>query len=172
MYESAIIDKTQAIDLIKLCEFSTNQKFILLYRASDDGSLSRDFHKKCDGIKNTLTIIRTTENYIFGGFTGAAWDSANHYINDNKSFIFSLKNCENSPFKARCIDQKYSINGGSNLGPSFGINDIELFTSSDKNKLSTSSIGSSYENPLFKSNILAGTDIFQTVNIEVYEVLK
>ena len=57
---------------MKLCEFSLNQKWTLLYRGSEDGFGSFDFHSECDGQSKTLTIIRAEgTSYIFGGFTNA-----------------------------------------------------------------------------------------------------
>lgn len=176
MYESTIIDKSQVTELIELCEFPDNQKFMLLYSASKNknGHDFDDFHIRCDGVKNTLTIIRTSQNYIFGGYTDAAWDSADHDIEDPNSFIFSLKNCDNSPFKASCTDSKTSIYGGSDYGPTFGFSDIEL-GSCFLNKLygsSTMGYNASYENPLSKSYILAGAEHFSVINFEVYELVE
>ena len=171
LYESTIIDKTQAEDLIKLCEFPAEQKFMLLHRVTDDGF--DDFHKRCDGIKNTLTIIKTSKNYIFGGYTGAPWNCNNGYIEDTNSFIFSLKNCEDTPFKANCTDNETSIYGGSEFGPSFGTKDIQLVKCFPDCLNGTSSMGVSYENPLSKSkSILAGSKSFRTTEIEVYKLLE
>jgi hypothetical protein len=65
--DSAILKVNQSSDLIKLCNFSANDYWRLVYRASMDGFGSRDFHNKVDGIPKTLTIIKTTNNYTFGG---------------------------------------------------------------------------------------------------------
>ena len=43
----------QSIELIKLCEFSPNDQWSLLYRATRDGFTGRDFHSRCDGYSNT-----------------------------------------------------------------------------------------------------------------------
>jgi hypothetical protein len=62
----------QCSELIKLCEFSPNDKFTLLYRGSRDGFSSNVFHSKCDGHLNTLTIVRAKESsYIFRIYFGA-----------------------------------------------------------------------------------------------------
>jgi len=56
-FKSQILtDIEQSIMFIDLCEFSTNDKWSLLYRATRDGFDSSDFHSKCDGHSNTLTI--------------------------------------------------------------------------------------------------------------------
>jgi hypothetical protein len=41
----------------------------LIYRASDDGFKSSDFHRKCDNIDNTLTFIQSEHGNAFGGKT-------------------------------------------------------------------------------------------------------
>jgi hypothetical protein len=49
-------------------EFRERQ-FWLLWRGSRDGFGAEDFHNRCDGHANTLTIIPHTDGNIFGGFT-------------------------------------------------------------------------------------------------------
>ena len=39
----------QSVELIKLCEFSPNDNWSLLYRGTRDGYRAVDFHSKCDG---------------------------------------------------------------------------------------------------------------------------
>lgn len=58
---STILTYRYKKDLEKLCNFSNDTKWEMLYRASRDGFLARNFHDKCDGFKNTLTIIKSTE---------------------------------------------------------------------------------------------------------------
>jgi hypothetical protein len=43
-------------------------RFKRIYNASTDGWDADDFHRFCDIKGWTLTIIKTTDNYIFGGF--------------------------------------------------------------------------------------------------------
>jgi hypothetical protein len=47
----------------------------LLYRGTEHGFRVSHFHNKCDGKPNTVTIILTTNGFIFGGFTPVAWNS-------------------------------------------------------------------------------------------------
>ena len=46
----------------------------LLYRASRDGFEAESFHLKCDYKGPTVTVVKSG-NFIFGGFTEAAWRS-------------------------------------------------------------------------------------------------
>ena len=48
-------------------------KLILIYRASRDGDLAKDFHSQCDFIGPNITIVKTKKGYIFGGFTIKSW---------------------------------------------------------------------------------------------------
>jgi hypothetical protein len=109
--------------LIKVCEFSPNDKWSLLYRGTRDGFSSVDFHSKCDGHSNTLTILKARGgSYIFGGFTTANWDSSSEYKSDPNAFIFSLTNKDNKPIKMKINLNKNqsAIYCCSGYGPSFG----------------------------------------------------
>ncbi len=68
-FKSQILtDIEQSIELINLCEFSTNDKWSLLYRGTRDGFGVKDVHSNCDGHSNTLTIFKAKQkSYIFGG---------------------------------------------------------------------------------------------------------
>ena len=125
-FNSSILKENQSMDLINLCEFSPNE----LYRGTRDGFLAKDFHDKCDGHPQTLTIFKAKKSsYIFGGYTSAAWESKstdqiNNY--DPTAFIFSLTNKDNQPFKSRIKvnHHKNAIYCCSLEGPSFGNSDI------------------------------------------------
>ncbi len=76
LFYSKILSPNQALDLVKLCGFSNRDKFKLIYRASDHGFKSTDFHNHCDGIYKTLSIVKVKDSpFIFGGFTSVSWDS-------------------------------------------------------------------------------------------------
>jgi hypothetical protein len=79
------------------------KRFSLLYLGSRDGFKNEEFHRRCDGHANTLTVILDTKGNIFGGFTPVEWESRVHNgkygEEDNrfkadeseKSFIFILQ---------------------------------------------------------------------------------
>jgi len=74
----------------------------LLYCASRDGWQASTFHEKCDDHGPTITIIRTTEGYIFGGFCdlfGPVWmDISLHqrhfYSRSSVTAVFPQPNCD------------------------------------------------------------------------------
>jgi hypothetical protein len=88
--------------LVNLCEFAVSQKWELKYRASKDGFKASDFHSNCDGIANSLTIIKAESGTIFDGFAEKEWHSSCGFVTDPNAFIFSLVNKEETPFKALC----------------------------------------------------------------------
>ena len=95
----------------------------MLYRATRDGFTAEAFNNRCDGKKNTVTVIRNNLNFIFGGFTAASWNSNDEWIADPNAFIFSLKrNGASSNYKLM-IQPDHSDNaiyGSSSYGPTFG----------------------------------------------------
>jgi hypothetical protein len=94
----------QLLELIELCEFSPSDKWSLLYRGTRDGFGAKDFHSKCDGKSNTLTIIKAkASSNIFGGFSSASWDSSNTSKCDPKAFVFSLTNKDNRSQKRTSV---------------------------------------------------------------------
>jgi hypothetical protein len=55
-FNSTILESHLYIDFIKLCQFSFDDKWSLLYRGSRDGFSPDDFHTRCDIKSPTLTI--------------------------------------------------------------------------------------------------------------------
>ena len=50
-------------------------RFQRIYDAATHGWKNTDFHRQCDKKGWTLTIVETTDGFIFGGFTTAEWES-------------------------------------------------------------------------------------------------
>ena len=77
----------------------------------------KQFHEKCDGHENTLTIIRTDKEKIFGGFTRLSWESEYKQKEDDKGFLFNYN--KNEIYYRNKGDQ-IEICTGFNHGPLFG----------------------------------------------------
>ena len=99
----------------------------LLYRASRDGWEGSDFHGKCDDKGSTVTLIKSSEGFIFGGYLGRAWHSRGSYISSRGAFLFTLHNHAGLP------PTKMSVKRSSRAGyghkkslPRFGDGDIIL----------------------------------------------
>ena len=173
-FESTIIGPYYQKKLGTLCEFPVYQKWELKYRATKNGFKSADFHSKCDGVANTLTLIKAKSGNIFGGFTEKEWHSDDDFVSDPNAFIFSLVNKKRKPFKALCSNEgKQAIYCDSDLGPCFGFDDICIQSDSNINKESCSNFGHAYQHPDYlkgtakAKSVLARSRDFQILEIEV-----
>jgi hypothetical protein len=174
-FKSQILTGKQSLDLIKVCEFSLNDKWTLLYRGTRDGFGAANFHFECDNHSNTLTIVKALDSsYIFGGFTSITWDSTSEYKSDPNAFLFSLTNKDNQPSKMRQINTTNSIYCYSGYGPIFGGGfDIHICNNANTTMGSRSNLGQSYQHPQPSQgqSYLAGSHSFQLSEIEVYQKL-
>jgi hypothetical protein len=176
LFKSTILSPQEFIELNSLCEFAADQKWKLLYRGGFDGFGSSAFHSKCDGKHNTLTIIKSTMGYVFGGYTNSFWDQSGSSKADSGSFIFSLKNKNSNPLKLKCIKYENSIYCNRQYGATFGGGfDICIHTDSDANNNSYSNLGHSFQLPLghdynadSTKSFLAGSYQFQVKEIEIF----
>ena len=140
------------IDLaLQLVEWVEDNKFRweLCYRASDDGWGSGDFHRKCDNVGPTVTLVKCGTN-IFGGFTDQNWRAGARYERSDCSFLFSLRNKDNLlPFK--CLIKKEQKDSAIDrdlwFGACFGVNDLHIGNNANRNKESFSNLGTTYQPP-------------------------
>ncbi len=161
-----------------MCEFSPSDKWTLLYRGSIDGFCSGDFHSRCDGHSNTLTLLKAKESkFVFGGFSSVDWDSSDDFKSDPNAFIFSLTNKDNQPLKMKIDpnEHEYAIICNPECGPSFGfVGDIIITNNANTTTNSRSDLGFSYPHPQYPfgtneaQSFLAGSFRFQLEEIEVY----
>jgi hypothetical protein len=158
-------------------EFQGKQ-FHLLWQGGCDGFLAKDFHDRCDGHPNTLTLIWDTDGNIFGGFTPVKWESgsgSSKADNSLKSFIFTLKNPRNHParrFVLHRAKRHQAIICDSKQGPhfyDFGISD--RCNLPDTNSF-TSRFGSSYVNDtgLDGRTFFTKSEYFRVKEIDVFEI--
>jgi len=100
--------------------YSVEKKWTLAFRASRDGFTGANFHKFCDNKGETLVIIKSQNNYIFGGYSPRSWTSCNNYINDAKAFIFTIKNPHNIPPTKYLSTGKHSMYDHQSFLTAFG----------------------------------------------------
>lgn len=180
LFNSSILTSEQAIDLFRLCEFDNEENFRIIYKASIDGFKSMNFHNKCDGIENTLTIVKVKDSkHIFGGFTSAKWNSLDEWLHDKNSFIFSLVNNEDTPLKMKVENFKCAVYNNPEYGPTFGGGcDFKIISDSNIYAANYSRLGCSYKHPKYESGsnesfcFLAGSHLFKIEEIEVYKLFK
>ncbi|KAF0973189.1 hypothetical protein FDP41_008396 [Naegleria fowleri] len=152
----------------------------LLFRASQDGFNASQFHSKCDNKGPTVTIIKTFNNCIFGGYTPLSWNTSDSFQRDNSSFLFSFigKNEEERNVRIENQGQKdntKSIYCALNNGPTFG--GYDLYVSNDfKSNSNYSNLGHSYSvsgvsyGTSQAKEYLAGSYKFSITELEVYEL--
>jgi hypothetical protein len=185
-FDSRIISAIPEI----FAEFRKNQ-ISLLWRGSRDGFEAQEFHRRCDGHANTLTVILDTKGNIFGGFTPVEWESRVHngkWGNENncykaddsqKSFLFTLKNPHNIParrFALKAEKKEEAIGCDSRYGPTFGPrsfhHDINVCNNCNTSLFNQASVGDTYINDtgLDGKIVFTGSMTFQVQEIEVFEI--
>ena len=151
-----------------------------MYRASRDGFGVTDFHSKCDNQPNTVTFIKTTSGWVFGGYTQTGNTVSNgsignnvQFLTDSKAFLFSLVNKLNKPFLCNIRDESKAIAYCSLYGPTFGCFDIHIVNNSNNSTESYAEL-TSYQNPNDINDpsryYFCEKRKFQTKEIEVFQI--
>jgi len=153
-------------------------KWKLAYRGSKDGFTASIFHTKCDNIGPTITVVQTTSEYIFGGYTEASWASSGMYHHDSNSFLFSLNNSHGIQVKLPVKLAGNSIYCRQGYGPTFGAgHDLYIADKCNTTVSNGSQLGHSYSVPTgFTAstdqahNFFGGSVNFMVSEIEVYQM--
>jgi len=172
-FDSKILKKPQNIALLKkfLCPQGRYTKLKLLYRGSRDTFNASVFHQKCDDAPSTLTVLRSTNGNIFGGYSDQTWQVTNNYKNSKNCWLFSIDHKEKYPVKINT----YATYTNSAYGPAFGSgHDLYVNLGADGTGC-YSNLGTAYEcdsslNSTVKQSRLAGSYQFAIDEIEVYAV--
>jgi len=118
LYPGSLILTSQQKILLNNMYGNLNQKWVRCYSKTIDGASSATFHSNCDYKGPTMTVIKLSNNYIFGGFNSFSWYSNNNgYKSSNNSFIFSLIHNSKHPLS---YAGAYSTYNHLNYGPTFG----------------------------------------------------
>ena len=166
----------------RLREIYPNYDFIynLVYRASEDGDKASDFHRNCDKIGPNITLIKTRNGYIFGGFTVKNWEHLKRDINinkpnlgsasrDPKAFGFSVNyqkiydNIRKNEFAIWC---------NRNYGPTFKNNFFQILDKAlEKGGYCSSRSNSHVGGQKSDYEINGGESKFAIYEIEVFELV-
>jgi hypothetical protein len=174
-----------------LFEEFRKKRFNLLWRGSSDGFTAREFHRRCDGHANTLTLILDTDGNVFGGFTPVEWESRmyerlifypglesvnlnNCWKNDNslRSFLFTLRNPRGVPprkFVLRKEWKQKAIFCSSPQCCTFG-GDIAICTNCNTSNESCTQIGNYYQSSGTDLKHFTGAYNFRVKEIEIFEI--
>ncbi len=125
-----------------------------------------------------MTIIKTTNGCVFGGFTAQLWSGHETKI-DADAFVFSLINKENAPIRINCLPNRKAIHCVPTFGPVFGMGDIFLYSNSNTRNNNYTRLCSSYMHPEYNKEdsekakaFFTGEATFQTIEIEVFQKIK
>lgn len=163
-----LIEALHSTHVFARIEF-TRLNFALLYSTSRDDWSTKGFHQKVDGFTNTLILIRTSENFIFGGFTTKKWNQGQGYLkDDDNAFVISFDTMKYYPI----IKGKEAIYTNYK-GPCFNsynfiiyINDFNL-----RNGGKTTEAKNSYYEGLSKDyEINGGKQKFDICQIDVIQI--
>jgi hypothetical protein len=172
------LDSRIISDFPKIFAEFRRKRFSLLWRGSRDGFKLTEFHRRCDGHANTLTVILDTKGNIFGGFTPVKWESPTTWkaMADDRltSFIFTLKNPHNlraRKFGLNAAEKHHAIGCGSPYGPWFDCA-IAVLEKCNSRTDNVGYIGRVYINDteLDGKTILTGSTRFQVQEIEIFEI--
>lgn len=137
----------------------------MLYRGTWH-NFSTDAHlSKFAYYSKTLLLVKTTENYIFGGYTEAT--NSPGLILDPKAFIFTLVNPGNQPLK---LNPKQGLFQLYKNILTFGPNDIKIMPNSNANSNSSLEISNYELPPGYSRFFFTGQHRFQTLEVEIFKV--
>ena len=100
-FDSSMLTTSEINILLKLVNDKKNNKkslgyyWKLLYRATRDGWSTNNFHKKIDTYSNTILLVHTEHNNIFGGFTSLTWNKKYGWQSDKKAFLILIRSSKN-----------------------------------------------------------------------------
>jgi hypothetical protein len=139
-------------------------------------------------VNNTLTLVKTNSDSIFGGYSGAAWTLGSDVsAGDFHSFLFSIR--RNGTEDIRIFKNGGTQDRSSNYniynyvinGPNFGYlgRDLNIVTYSNKYAISSSNLGYTYQLPeectynsdCAKSFLAGSYTGWLTTEIEVYQMI-
>ncbi len=104
----------------------------LLYRASRDGHNAAAFHARCDDKGPTLTVMRSANGCVFGGFAAVGWASVagGVAVKAPGSWLFSLVGVRGSrPLRMDLVDANHAnaVCHDFGSGPVFGYGGSDLY---------------------------------------------
>jgi hypothetical protein len=106
-----VLDSVIISDFPMIFDEFHGKRFSLLWRGGREGFPARDFHRRCNGHTNTLTVILDTDSNILGRFTQVEWESRIEWLWSKADpslmrFLFTLKNPHNVPARRFALKTK------------------------------------------------------------------
>jgi len=105
----------------KFTEWLPGKRTRLLFRSSRDGASGASFHTACDGQGPTVTLIKSSGGYVFGGYAGLAWSSVGRDHKCPSAFLFTVTNPHGDPItRFMSNGDIFAVRCCSGWGPVFG----------------------------------------------------
>jgi len=153
----------------------------LLYRASRDGWKPSLFHAKCDNQGATLTVIKSSEGYVFGVFTDTPWSQNKVILKSSpKDFAFALHSHSGlGPTKMnlkKCCSSGHRVYHSPDNGPCFAVErnsiciNIKGFSKKVNPKECNMNVFGTFQCPAGQnaSNFFTENNIFIADDVEVF----
>jgi hypothetical protein len=177
-HDSQILSLQQHGQILSWLPESSEHKQVkleLLYRASRDGWQGQDFQSRCDNKGTTVTVIKCTGGFVFGGYAEVSWNSSGSYTHSAQAFLFSLHSPSGmGPLKLPVKNNQYAMHGDASCGPTFGAgHDLHVGNCANSNTSSYTNLGGTYQLPPGQSaqSFFTGSHTFQAAEVEVYQVI-
>ena len=172
---SLIITKNDFNRISNWIDTNNKFKYTLLYRATRDGDSSLSFHKHCDNKGNTVTLILTANNLIFGGYSDVKWQTLSDmddwiYKESDNAFIFSITNKKKYAIRRTETDRAIFIRGSN--GPTFGFGHDITINNNCLFSTNTCNTPTSYGEMANRNEINNGQREFIAKEVEVFLVEK
>lgn len=172
-YIASWIDKKDK-DSLHFKPYDINEnpyEFRLLFRGNRDGFLAINFHNQCDGIKNTVSVMKIKgSDEILGGYNPIEWKRVDCVWGKTPdSFIFSFpSNDFQDAILSRVNIVSKAVSWELEYGPSFGNDLIMIGPNLQKRCLcNVSNLPQVYERKLRNSS-----NEFEIVDYEVYQIRR
>jgi hypothetical protein len=111
----------------RFSEWLPGKRMRLLFRSSRDCATAASFHRLCDGQGPTVTLIKCSGGYVFGGYAGVAWSSADRDHVCPSAFLFTVTNPHGDPItRFMSNGDRHAVRCFSGWGPFFGRNDLRV----------------------------------------------
>jgi hypothetical protein len=146
--------------------------WVLLYRGTRDGFSASTFHRRCNGSGPTISVIKSSSGYIFGGYNPNSWTSSGNYQKASGSFLFSLTNAWSTSPTKFSWNRDHGPCDRPRYGPTFGDgHDLHISDACNTNQCSYSHFPYSYQDTMGKgNNTFAGSKYFSVSEIEVFKL--
>ena len=141
-------------------------QYVSLYRLfsiSVDGSALKSLYKKCEGIKNSILVIKDNEGNVFGGYASDVFYPSSTFCGSPDSFLFTfLKENKIHVYKSTEINDHYMYCDNEQI--CFGNTD-DYFSLSLKNNVLD---GYSKTTTTYNNKPLNNKEQFVIVKLEVW----